>query len=162
MFFSIAPNSETPATKRKAMTTAEIEKKLKPCRYCGNKNLNVFHQDYNGDIYVGDEYSIDCSCGIFTGWFNAQQLMDLWNNNPSSVCDHKMEHVRRKEVDFCTNCNKVIKIARKITDMIDYAKVSDNEKVIELIKQREELEKEINNLDDNALLNYELQKLQED
>lgn len=46
--------------------------------------------------------------------------------------------------------------------MIDYAKVSDNEEVIELIKQRNEIEKQINELDENALLNYELQKLQED
>ena len=50
----------------------------------------------------------------------------------------------------------------KITDMIDYTKVSDNEKVIELIKQRNEIEKQINELDENALLNYELLKLQED
>ena len=41
--------------------------------------------------------------------------------------------------------------------MIDYAKVSDNEEVIELIKQRNEIEKQINELDENALLNYELQ-----
>ena len=46
--------------------------------------------------------------------------------------------------------------------MIDYTKVSDNEKVIELIKQRNEIEKQINELDENALLNYELIKLQED
>ncbi len=46
--------------------------------------------------------------------------------------------------------------------MIDYTKVSDNEKVIELIKQRNEIEKQINELDENALLNYELLKLQED
>ena len=50
----------------------------------------------------------------------------------------------------------------KVKDMIDYAKVSDNEKVIELIKQRNEIEKQINELDENALLNYELLKLQED
>ena len=46
--------------------------------------------------------------------------------------------------------------------MIDYTKVSDNEKVIELIKQRDEIEKQINELDENALLNYELLKLEED
>ena len=46
--------------------------------------------------------------------------------------------------------------------MIDYTKVSDNEKVIELIKQRNEIEKQINELDENALLNYELLKLRED
>lgn len=46
--------------------------------------------------------------------------------------------------------------------MIDYAKVSDNEEVIELIKQRNEIEKQINELDENALLNYELQRLHED
>ena len=46
--------------------------------------------------------------------------------------------------------------------MIDYTKVSDNEKVIELIKQRNEIEKQINELDENSLLNYELLKLQED
>lgn len=46
--------------------------------------------------------------------------------------------------------------------MIDYTKVSNNEKVIELIKQRDEIEKQINELDENALLNYELLKFQED
>ena len=45
--------------------------------------------------------------------------------------------------------------------MIDYTKVSDNEKVIELIKQREEIEKQIREIDDMALVRYELEALQE-
>ena len=61
------------------ISTKEIEKQLKPCRYCGNENPQVFHQDYNGDTYVGDEYSIDCDCGICSGWFSAEELIKLWN-----------------------------------------------------------------------------------
>ena len=39
---------------------------------------------------------------------------------------------------------------------IDYSKISENPKVIELIKQREKLEEEIRELDKNALLEYEM------
>ena len=66
------------------MTTEEIEEQLKPCRYCGNEHPQVFHQDYNGDTYVGDEYSIDCNCGICSGWFSAEELIKLWNT-PNGV-----------------------------------------------------------------------------
>lgn len=48
-----------------------------------------------------------------------------------------------------------------ITDMIDWTKVSDNEKVIELIKQREEIEKQIREIDNMALVRYEIEALQE-
>lgn len=45
--------------------------------------------------------------------------------------------------------------------MIDYTKVSDNEKIIELIKQREEIEKQIREIDGMALVRYELEALRE-
>jgi hypothetical protein len=45
--------------------------------------------------------------------------------------------------------------------MIDWTKVSDNEKVIELIRQREELEKQIREIDEMALVRYELEALKE-
>lgn len=45
--------------------------------------------------------------------------------------------------------------------MVDYTKVSDNEKIIELIKQREEIEKQIREIDNMALVRYELEALQE-
>jgi len=41
--------------------------------------------------------------------------------------------------------------------MIDFSKVSKIVEVIELLKQREELELKINKLDENALINYELE-----
>jgi len=44
-------------------------------------------------------------------------------------------------------------------DKIDYSKVSDNPKVIELIKQREEIEKQIRKLEEMALVKYELEVL---
>jgi len=47
----------------------------------------------------------------------------------------------------------------KITEMIDYTKVSDNQYVIELIKKREELEKQIGEIDEMALVKYELETL---
>ena len=45
--------------------------------------------------------------------------------------------------------------------MIDCTKVSDNEKIIELIEQREEIEKQIREIDDMALVRYELEALKE-
>jgi hypothetical protein len=43
---------------------------------------------------------------------------------------------------------------------IDYNKVSDNYDVIKLTKERERIEKEINALDKDALIKYELEALQ--
>ena len=44
-------------------------------------------------------------------------------------------------------------------DKIDYSKVSDNPKVIELIKEREKIEKQIRELEEMALVKYELEIL---
>lgn len=43
--------------------------------------------------------------------------------------------------------------------MIDFTKITDNPEVIDLLKQREEIEKRIRELDDVALILYELQKI---
>lgn len=45
--------------------------------------------------------------------------------------------------------------------MIDWTKISDNEKIIELIKEREKIEKQIREIDDMALVRYELEALKE-
>jgi len=45
--------------------------------------------------------------------------------------------------------------------MIDWTKVSDNEEVIKLIKEREKLEEQIRAIDEKALIKYELEALQE-
>jgi hypothetical protein len=45
--------------------------------------------------------------------------------------------------------------------MIDWGKVSDNENVINLIKQREEIEKQIREIDEMALVRYEIESLQD-
>ena len=47
----------------------------------------------------------------------------------------------------------------KITQ-IDWTKVTNNEEVITLLKQREELENKIRAIDEKALINYELEALQ--
>ena len=44
--------------------------------------------------------------------------------------------------------------------MIDYTKVTDNEEVIKLLKQRKELEDKIRVIDEKALIKYELEALQ--
>ncbi len=44
-------------------------------------------------------------------------------------------------------------------DKIDYSKVSSNLKVIELIKEREKIEKQIIELEEMALVKYELEIL---
>jgi hypothetical protein len=43
--------------------------------------------------------------------------------------------------------------------MIDFNKITQNKEVIELLKQKEEIERKIFQLDENALINYELEKL---
>jgi hypothetical protein len=43
--------------------------------------------------------------------------------------------------------------------MIDYTKVSDNQHVIDLIKKREEIEKQIREMDEMALVKYEIEAL---
>ncbi len=45
--------------------------------------------------------------------------------------------------------------------MIDFSKISENEEVIELLKQREEIERKIISIDNIALINYEIEKLSE-
>lgn len=45
--------------------------------------------------------------------------------------------------------------------MIDWGKVSDNENIINLIKQREEIEKQIREIDEMALVRYEIESLQD-
>jgi len=46
--------------------------------------------------------------------------------------------------------------------MIDFSKITKNEEVVELLKLRVEIESKINQLDEKALINYELERLQED
>ena len=49
----------------------------------------------------------------------------------------------------------------KITDMIDWTKVTDNEEIIRLIKEREKIEEQIRDIDEMALVRYELEALRE-
>lgn len=44
--------------------------------------------------------------------------------------------------------------------MIDWTKVTDNEEIIRLIKDREKIEQQIKDMDDMALVRYELEVLQ--
>lgn len=46
--------------------------------------------------------------------------------------------------------------------MIDWNKISTNKRVIELIKQREKIGDEIRDIEPSALINYELEMLNED
>ena len=62
------------------MVAEELQKKLLPCAHCGNKIPEVFHLDYIGDNYVGDEYLIECSCGIGSVTFDkADKIINDWN-----------------------------------------------------------------------------------
>ena len=45
--------------------------------------------------------------------------------------------------------------------MIDWKNITENEEVIKLIKQREEIENKIRAIDKMALINYELEILQQ-
>ena len=47
----------------------------------------------------------------------------------------------------------------KIMDNIDYSKITDNPKVIELLKKRNEIEKEIREIEEMALVKYEIEYL---
>ena len=44
--------------------------------------------------------------------------------------------------------------------MTDWTKITDNQEVIELIKKREEIEKQIKAIDKSALIKYEFEMLQ--
>ena len=48
------------------------------CLHCGEKP-KAYHQDYNGDTYVGSEYCFECSCGITTNWVKSERLLTVWN-----------------------------------------------------------------------------------
>ena len=56
----------------------EIEKLANPCLHCG-RQPEAFYQDYVGDTYVGDTYSLFCECGIGTYWDSPENLLKLWN-----------------------------------------------------------------------------------
>ena len=43
--------------------------------------------------------------------------------------------------------------------MVDYSKITKNEEVIKLLKEREDIEKKIFKLDEDALTLYELEKI---
>tara|TARA_R110000822_G_C15151500_1_gene477276 strand:+ start:581 stop:757 length:177 start_codon:yes stop_codon:yes gene_type:complete len=47
----------------------------------------------------------------------------------------------------------------KIMDKIDYSKITDNPKVVELLKKRNEIEKEIREIEEMALVKYEIEYL---
>jgi hypothetical protein len=50
-----------------------------PCAHCAGKP-KVFHQDYIGDSYVGDQYCIECSaCGISTDFDEWAIVLTKWN-----------------------------------------------------------------------------------
>lgn len=44
-------------------------------------------------------------------------------------------------------------------DKIDYSKITNNPKVVELLKKRNEIEKQITDIETMALVNYELEVL---
>ena len=44
-------------------------------------------------------------------------------------------------------------------DKIDYSKVTDNPKVVELLKKRNEIEKQIREIEEIALVKYEIEYL---
>ena len=56
---------------------------------------------------------------------------------------------------------KIMKTKSKImeTKEIDWTQITDNKKVIRLIKLREKIEEQIRNIDDLSLIKYELQIL---
>jgi len=50
-----------------------------PCAHCGGKP-DVYHQDYVGDYYAGDQFSIDCSiCYIGTNYDKWPVVLAKWN-----------------------------------------------------------------------------------
>lgn len=59
----------------------EILSRLEPCLHCGKKitEKELYHQDYIGDSYVGDEYEIDCECGISVTFTDKENLIKIWN-----------------------------------------------------------------------------------
>ena len=61
------------------MTTEELKLKLKPCAHCGGIP-DVYYQDYAGDTFVGEEFLIECKCGIGSVIFDkADKIVNDWN-----------------------------------------------------------------------------------
>lgn len=46
--------------------------------------------------------------------------------------------------------------------MIDFSKITEIDEVVELLKEREEIERKIKQLDEYALIRYEISRLDED
>ena len=61
----------------------ELKSKLLPCLHCGNTEPDEFHQDTLGDCSVGDQYLIECSCGIGSVVFaEFDKIVADWNRRP--------------------------------------------------------------------------------
>ena len=63
---------------------------------------------------------------------------------------------------ICINSNTRIKMPDRKRVLIDYMSVTDNEGLIALFKIREEVEKQIESIDSDALLKYELARLNQE
>lgn len=66
--------------------TFDIIKQLTPCLHCGKQptEKEIYHQDYIGDSYVGDEYSLLCECGIEVDFTTKELLIEIWNRKPNA------------------------------------------------------------------------------
>ena len=61
------------------MGIKEIENLVNYCLHCGRKP-EIYHRDYEGDYFCGDEYDIECECGISTGFHRVDDTLKIWNN----------------------------------------------------------------------------------
>lgn len=79
---SLLENNDTESNNIHSLPIEKIQKSLNLCLHCGQKP-KVYHRDYEGDVHVGDEYLIECSCGIQTAWLKLEKLLECWNSKPT-------------------------------------------------------------------------------
>lgn len=83
------------------------------------------------------------------------------NNDKDLKKDVDWRNDEYAEYEYEEECEQYAEQIVKITTMIDWTKVTDNEEVIRLIKEREKIEEQIRAIDEMALVRYELEALQE-
>jgi len=55
-----------------------------PCAHCGCRP-HVFHQDYIGDHFIGDEFGIECECGIGIDHDKWPVVISKWNKRTERI-----------------------------------------------------------------------------
>ena len=57
---------------------------LKPCPFCGEKDVRIVEHTKIGEIYVPKGYYVNCLCGArFYSFSDKQKAIEAWNRRVS-------------------------------------------------------------------------------